>query len=191
MKKRIFIIHGWGGSPNEGWLPWLKSELEKDNFEVMVPSMPNTDEPRIEEWVPYLSKITGSIDENTFFVGHSIGCQTILRYLEQLPADERIGGAVFIAGWFSLQNLESDEEREIAKPWIGTKIDFNEVKNKLGKSLAIFSSNDPYVPVENKEIFGKELNSEILELPNKGHFTGEDGVQELPEVLDFILKTAE
>jgi len=26
--KRVFIIHGWGGNPEEGWLPWLKKELE-------------------------------------------------------------------------------------------------------------------------------------------------------------------
>jgi len=32
MVKRIFIIHGWGGSPDEPLLRWLKSELEKNGF---------------------------------------------------------------------------------------------------------------------------------------------------------------
>jgi hypothetical protein len=27
--KRVFIIHGWEGYPEEGWFPWLKKELEK------------------------------------------------------------------------------------------------------------------------------------------------------------------
>ena len=25
--KRVFIVHGWGGHPDEGWFPWLSSEL--------------------------------------------------------------------------------------------------------------------------------------------------------------------
>ena len=29
MKKRVFIIHGWGGKPDEHWLPWLEEELAK------------------------------------------------------------------------------------------------------------------------------------------------------------------
>jgi len=77
MKKRVFIIHGWGGSPEGGCLPWLKSELEKNNFEVLAPQMPNTEEPKIEEWVSYLSEFVGEIDENTCFVGHSIGCRLV------------------------------------------------------------------------------------------------------------------
>ena len=26
--KKVFIIHGWEGYPEEGWFPWLKKELE-------------------------------------------------------------------------------------------------------------------------------------------------------------------
>ena len=26
--RRVFIIHGWGGYPEEGWFPWLKKELK-------------------------------------------------------------------------------------------------------------------------------------------------------------------
>ena len=39
--KRVFIIHGWGGYPEEGWLPWLKKELEKNGFKVFVPAIKN------------------------------------------------------------------------------------------------------------------------------------------------------
>src|SRR5205823_3645371 len=27
-KKRIIIVHGWSGSPDANWLPWLASELK-------------------------------------------------------------------------------------------------------------------------------------------------------------------
>ncbi len=104
--KRVFIIHGWDGYPEEGWFPWLKKELEKNGFEVFVPAMPNPSEPKIEEWIPFLENIIDEPDEDTYLVGHSIGCQTIFRYLEQLE-NKKIGGAVCVAGWFILSEKET------------------------------------------------------------------------------------
>ena len=34
MKKRVFIVHGWDGYPEEVWFPWLKKELEAKGFEA-------------------------------------------------------------------------------------------------------------------------------------------------------------
>ena len=73
MPKRIFIIHGWSGAPEHCWFFWLKKELEQRGFFVEVPAMPHPDEPTIEDWVEKLSSVVGEPDEQTFFVGHSIG----------------------------------------------------------------------------------------------------------------------
>src|SRR3989338_3050206 len=81
--KRIFIIHGWDFNPKMNWYPWLKKKLEKEGFKVIVPEMPNTSKPKINEWVSHLKKVIGKLDENTYFVGHSMGNQTIMRYLEK------------------------------------------------------------------------------------------------------------
>ena len=124
--KRCFIIHGWDGSPEEDWYPWLKQELEKKGFQVTVPAMPETNAPKIETWVTHLVRAVGQVDENTFLVGHSIGCQTILRYLEQLPMGQRVGGVVLVAGWVHRLNGDlSPEELIIAKPWIETPLDLD------------------------------------------------------------------
>ena len=50
MKKRVFIVHGWDFNPKMNWYPWLKKELERKGFDVMVPEMPNTSEPEINAW---------------------------------------------------------------------------------------------------------------------------------------------
>lgn len=78
-QKRVFIIHGWDGSPQNCWFPWLKNELEKKGFSVGVPPMPHPEIPTISDWVNCIAVAVGQPDENTFFVGHSIGCQAILR----------------------------------------------------------------------------------------------------------------
>jgi len=187
MSKRVFIVHGWDGYPEEGWFPWLKSELEKNGFLVQVPTMPEAAAPKIEAWVSCLSKIVGEVDENTFFVGHSIGCQTILRFLETLPADKKVGGAIFVAGWFILGDLETEEEKIIGKPWIETPIDFEKVKQHTRNFFAVFSDNDEVIPQSNKELFEKNLGAETAIEHGKGHFSGSDGVNKLPIVLEKLL----
>ncbi len=188
MSKRVIIIHGWDGYPEEGWFPWLKSELEKHDFHVEVPAMPESGEPKIETWVPYLASVVGSADEHTYFVGHSIGVQTILRYLETLPPEIKVGGAVFVAGWFTLTNAETPEEQRIGKPWIETPIDFEKVKLHTDNFLAIFSDDDPVVPISNKSVFEDKLYATTITLPHQGHFSGNDEVTEIPMVLDYLLK---
>jgi len=187
MSKRVFIIHGWDGYPDEGWFPWLKKELEQKSFRVQVPAMPEPAEPKIESWVSHLSKIVGDVDENTFFVGHSIGCQTVLRYFESLPADKKVGGAIFVAGWFTLMNLKTDEEKEIAKPWLETPFDFEKIKQHTKKFFAVFSDDDEVVPQDNKKLFEERLEAKTAVEHNKGHFSGDDEVKELPIILSEIL----
>ncbi|MBI2669696.1 MAG: alpha/beta hydrolase [Candidatus Yanofskybacteria bacterium] len=189
MKKGVFIIHGWDGYPEEGWFPWLKKELESRGFEVQVPAMPEPAVPKIEVWVSHLSKIVGDVNENTFFVGHSIGCQTILRYLESLPVDKKVGGTVFVSGWFVLGDLETEEEKIIGRPWIETPINFNLIKGLTNNFVAIFGDNDPVVPFEeNKKLFEERLNTKIIIEHDKGHFSGSDGVTELPSALNAVLE---
>lgn len=189
--KKVYIIHGWGGSPKSHWYPWLAQELKNKGFQVIVPEMPETDNPQIEKWVGRLAEIAGSMDENTFFVGHSIGCQAILRYLEKLE-NKSVGGAVFIAGWFNLINLDQ-AEAEIADPWLKTQINFSKIREMLkGKLIVILSDNDPYNCLEdNQNVFKSQLNAEVIVEKNRGHLTDEDGIDQLSEALEAILRISD
>ena len=185
--KRAFIVHRWDGTPKSDWYPWLKGELEKKGFKVEVPTMPNTSEPKINDWVNHLKKVAGKLDNATYFIGHSIGCQTIMRYLEKENYNGKIGGIIFVAGWFKLDNLEGEEVETIAKPWMNTAIDFNKIKQKIPKLTVFLSTNEPYGFVEeNSKIFKEKLNAKVILEKDKGHFTEDDGVSELPEILSEI-----
>jgi len=190
--KRAYIIHGWGGSPRETIHQWIKKELEKKGFDVVAPEMPNTDEPEINAWVGKLLEIIKNPDEETILIGHSIGCQTILRYLEKIPEKTEINKIILIAPWMHLDEEtikeEGEEGIEIARPWIETPIDFEKVKKHCNNFHAIFSDNDPFVPLSDEKIFKKELNAKTQILHNKGHFTEGDGVKEIPEVLEILEK---
>src|SRR5881296_1336098 len=83
---RVFIVHGWGDKPGDHWMPWLKGQLELKGFTVAAPAMPRTEAPAIGAWISHLRREVGETGEAAYYVGHSIGCQTIMRHLEQLPA---------------------------------------------------------------------------------------------------------
>ncbi len=191
--KRVFIVHRWGGNPREPWFVWIKKELEKRNFKVIIPKMPNTNHPKINSWVNHLKKVVKNPNKDTYFIGHSIGCQAILRYLQTL--NKKIGGCVFVAGWFNLSEYSYKEEpeneqesRKIAKPWVSSKIDFNKIKRNSKKIVAIFSDNDPYVPLDNIKIFKNKLKAKIIIEHNKGHFDPDSNIKKVPSALKAVLK---
>lgn len=188
--KRIIIVHRWSGGPEDDWRPWLKTELEKQGYEVLVPTMPDTDSPDIKKWVKHLAKVAGDPEtydySETLFIGHSIGNQAIMRFVETL--DQEVAGAIFVAGWFNLENLEDEESAAIAKPWIETPINLAKVRQNMAKSVLLISDNDPYDAFEeNKKQFSK-LGSKVVVMHKAGHITAYDGYSELPELLREVEK---
>ena len=187
--KRVYFIHGWGGtySGSHGWLDYLRKSLLERGYKFLGFNMPHTDEPVIEEWVGLMKKKIKNLNGNVYLIGHSIGCQAILRFLERVPENFKVGGCVFVAPWIYLNRASIEEEGErvveIAKPWIETQINFDKVKRHTRNFLSIFSDNDPYVPLGNKKLFEKNLNSKTFVLHSKEHF---NEVLEIPEISDFF-----
>ncbi|MBU1028797.1 alpha/beta hydrolase [Patescibacteria group bacterium] len=191
MTKKVFIIHGWAGYPEECWFLWLKEELRKRGISAEVPLMPEAESPKIDLWVPFLQNLVKIPDQNTYFVGHSIGVQTILRFLEK--TDVKIGGVLAVAGFYTLTDnaFEDEEDKKTAKPWLETTIDNEKVKNNVNKITAIFSNNDPYVPLENVDFFKNRLGAKTIVVQGKGHIGGSDDITEYPLILDELFKIIE
>ena len=183
MSKHLYLIHAWDESPESCWYQWLKQTLEAEGYAVTVPAMPNPGEPKIGEWLAALKTLVPNPNEETCFVGHSIGCQTILRYLADLPEGQRVGGAVFVAPWTHLTGL-SEASRQIAKPWIETPIDWQAAKEHCPKFRAFFSDNDEWVPLTEEEIFRQNLAAKTIVLPGYGHF---DQQKEFPELMKEMM----
>ena len=181
---KAIIIHAWGEGPDSCWYSWLKAELEKRGFDVQVPAMPDTDEPKIEAWVSALKRHVPQPDEQTVLIGHSIGCQTILRYLAALPNGVRTGRVVFAAPWTQLTGLEPDSQK-IAQPWLDTPIDWAAAKQHAPSFTALFSDDDEWVPVAEEATFKEKLGAITYMLHAGGHF---DQQTTFPELLDAVLR---
>jgi predicted alpha/beta hydrolase family esterase len=80
MKNKFVFVHRWDGDSESDFWPYLNEKL-KTVGEVVNLNMPNSAAPEIGPWVEYLKNNVGLVDENVHFVGHSVGCQTIMRLL--------------------------------------------------------------------------------------------------------------
>ncbi|MBI2196104.1 serine hydrolase family protein [Candidatus Daviesbacteria bacterium] len=184
--KRAVIVHCWDGYPEYCWYPQTKRALEAKGFEVLVPVMPETNLPKLALWLPKLKEVIGEADGDLYLVGHSAGVITILRYLEQLAEGKKIGGVIMVAGF--TDNLGYKE----LENFFETPIDFEKIKGKASRFIAIHSDNDPYVPLKHGDIFKEKLGAKLIIKHNKGHFSGPvddtKSVTSLPEVLEAIME---
>jgi len=189
---RVFIVHGWSKAPETDWFPWLKSELKKKGFDVRCPRMPNTDAPAIKPWVTRLAKVVGEPESSDIFIGHSVGCQTILRYFQSKRNKFRVHGVLLVAPWMHLKIDKSWEQRDIntARPWIKTPLKWNKVKQRSRKFTAILSDNDPFVPLSDARIFKSRLDAKIIIMHNRGHMDQEAGLKKAPFLLKEVLNIA-
>jgi uncharacterized protein len=169
-------------------MEWMRGELVQRGMLVTVPPMPDTDQPRMKLWLSYLSDMVGHCDENTYFVGHSLGCQAILRYLQmQLPAVQ-LGGAVFVAGFETLGAANKDPKvQEGIGEWLKEPIHWEAIRGRTENFVAIFSDNDSWVPLENVKIFDEKLEAHTIVLHDRKHFSPNEATPELPEALDALL----
>ena len=176
--KKVIIVHGYTGYPDKNWFPWLKNELEKQGAEVIVPAMPHTEAPQLSEWLPYLKKTVGKANSETYFVGHSLGCVTILRYLETI--NNQIGGAVLVAGF-----AEPIHFTELNNFFVTSLNDKKIIENSKHITL-INSDNDQHVPLWQGEKMAKRFNAKLIVLNNAGHINEKSGFKELPIALTEI-----
>ena len=184
--KRAVVVPCWDGTPNYCWYPWVKKELEAKGFTVEVPAMPETQTPKLALWLPHLIQTIGQPDEELYLIGHSIGCGTIMRYLEQLPEGQKVGGVVLVAGFTNDLGIEQ------LKNFYATPLNYDKIRGSAKGFANIQSDNDQYVPVENSQTLQDKLGGEATILHEKGHFSGpvdkEESCTELPEVIAAIEK---
>lgn len=183
--NKIYIVHCWDGNKDDGWYPWLDKELSNEENKVYRFNMPNTNNPKIDEWILFLDKQVDNLDEKTYFIGHSIGCQTIMRYL-QTKDTCKIGGILFVAPWLDLLDyaISDEESYNTAQPWLTEKIDFEKLKKFTDNIHCIFSDNDYFVSLNQNVKFQKLLNAKSVVVSDKGHISQDDDIYELKEILD-------
>ncbi|MBI3032442.1 serine hydrolase family protein [Candidatus Woesearchaeota archaeon] len=178
MKKAV-IVHCWGGKPHLGWYGWLSKQLEKQGFCVIQPAMPEPDYPQQQAWLETLLEVVGVTDEDTYFVGHSLGCIAIMRFLELLPAGKKVGGVLFVAGFSSDLGIE-ETKSFFTKPFAWEKI-----RKHCPHFIALHSDNDQYINLNQVKVLEQNLGAKLVIKHNMHHFQP-GNYKELPVVMELF-----
>ncbi|WP_225729160.1 MULTISPECIES: alpha/beta hydrolase [unclassified Nocardia] len=181
----IYIVHGYNAGVTEHWFPWLAKQLRDQGHQVEVVELPTPSEPKRDEWEAVLAKTIGAVDANTLIVAHSLGTITALRHLASLESGWTLGGLVSVSGFTG--GLEVLPELE---DYMAEGIDVRPLVPHINARTMIHSDNDSIVPPSASIALGKELAADLIEIPGGGHFLGDEGFTELPEVLAAVERIA-
>ena len=179
--KDAIIVHGWGADSQSNWFSWLAQELKKRGFSVQVPNFPNTNSPKLTEWLKFFEENI-TINKDTILIGHSLGVPFILRFLEKLPEGQKIKAAFFVSGFE--RPLDCKEiENFVDKPF-----DWKKIRKGCEKFVVIHSDNDPYVPLQIGKDLAKSLNAELVIEHAADHLNAPGGYLSYPKLLNLVLK---
>ncbi len=172
---QVYITHGYDAYPQKHWFMWLQDELAKQNIETFIPAMPNASNPNVQDWLATMQKEVKNIDTNTYFIGHSLGCITTLRFLYSLPKETKIGGMILISGF--------DKGLEILpqlNDFTNTKLDYAKLISLTPNRLVISARDDAIVPTNLSEILATNLKATFIQTDTGNHFMQDDGFKTFP-----------
>lgn len=178
MKKKVLILHGWGGSDFPHWQSWLAAEIAKDYGCVSFLKFSNIDFPNKDEWKKEL------VEELEDFKPDIVVCHSLANIL-----------------WFHLCNeLKINQVKKlflVAPPSLECKIE--ELKSffpcKAPKELCakdallVASTNDVYLSIDEARKLESALNVPMIVLDNAGHINTDSGYGEWPWILEEIKNT--
>jgi predicted alpha/beta hydrolase family esterase len=154
--------------------------LRRRGYDVHAPQMPDTNHPRIDAWVEAIRSLVGIPRPDDAFVGHSLGCIAIIRYLETLTEGQRVGKAVFVAGFYE----ELGDDYEELRSFVDGPVDWDAVKAACPSFSVIHSDDDPSVPTSCGRDLAEKLGVPFELHTGYGHFSHGEGIMELPLVLE-------
>lgn len=179
--KTLYIVHGYGASPTNHWFPWLKKELLTKGVKTNILAMPNSSSPVLDEWLSYLSKNINSPTKATYFVAHSLGCISLLKYLQKTELAEEIGGMILVSGFTKpLPNLETIDE------FTRKQLDYSKIIEITGKRAVVASKDDSIVPFLFSKELAEEVHADLYPIENGGHFLDREGFTTLPIIYDIL-----
>lgn len=179
--KRAIILHGTMGSPEGNWFRWLGQTLKSRGLEVWLPTLPNTQQPSLKEWIEFIkTNCPFEIDKDTLVIGHSSGAILGLLLLQSgLTPGVFVGVSIFSSNSINWE----PNNRLFDVPFV-----FDDIKKSPTKRLLVSSDTDPYVPLEQAQEIAKQSNTELIVIPGEGHFNLEQSPNyvQFPRLIELI-----
>ncbi|MCL1839656.1 alpha/beta hydrolase [Candidatus Saccharibacteria bacterium] len=185
--RKILLIHGYNGVPQV--FLWLKEELEKLGYLVVMPELPTQENVRYDIWKNEFEKYKKDLDGELIVVAHSGGNPFIIKYLNEndLGIKLYVGLAGFSDKFVTEGRKDLDDAVESLAP---TDEEINNFKNNVDARYAIYSDDDHIIPLEILKKHADNIGAEHLLISGIGHMGKKSNLQTLPQVLEIIGRTS-
>jgi uncharacterized protein len=186
QKTKVYIVHGYTAAPDHHWFTWLKKTMTTESVTVEVLAMPDSMAPEPEAWLTYMNNHVEQPDQRTFFVGHSLGCITILKYVERLDANIEVGGVIMVSGFGDTVSTLPELDGFVHQP-----VDYNKLIACIAERIVIAAEDDAIVPIVHSERLAQYLHADLYRVEQAGHFLDRDGYVEFPLLRDLLSRILE
>lgn len=181
--KKVYIIHGYGATPDNHWFPWLKAILENQNIAVDAVKLPKSHQPDFDLWQTTLAEHIGKPQKNDIFIAHSLGTISLLHYLSK-HKPMSIGGLILVSGFGRrLTKLSTINGFNVDAYIDSANLDLAAIRAMSPQIYSIISKNDFIVDPEESLKLAEQLHSKVISVPKGGHFLAQDGFRQLPQIL--------
>lgn len=158
---RGIIVPRWGGDRSVDWYPAL---LAKTGRRVEVCELDAPGAPTIAGSTKNLSAQIEAFDP-TILIGHSVGCQVVLRCLAS--SSKVFDAVILVAAWFTV-----DEPWPALQPWIDTPMNLAAARDHARRMEVYLSDNDPFTADHESSaaLFADRLGAEVTTIKGAAHF---------------------
>lgn len=183
--KNAFIIHGFNGDTIYTFGPYLRDELEKRGYNVIMPNFPIRSDAKYSVWASILDNYKKLFDENTIVVCHSIGNPFIIKYLSENKLKAKL--YVSVAGFCKLFTVPDRED--LNKAFIDFQVNednINYCKSNIQHRYSLYSDNDHVIPFDILKNLIDNLNSNPIFISGVGHMGNRDNIHQLPQIIKIV-----
>ena len=168
--------------PSKRWSKTLAEDLG-DQFEVIVPTMPNKQNAKYEEWKIWFERHLAFLHDDVILVGWSQGGYFFIKYLIENTTAISIRALIIVAAPFEPEDFRGEDGGDFA--FDTSRI--SDVAEKADQIVIMHSRDDFVVPYEHALKYKEALpEAELISFEDKNHFL----VEELPELLAKIREIA-
>lgn len=165
----VLIIPGLGDSGPEHW----QSLWEASHPEYRRVQQHEWELPRCSDWVRNLETAIAAADSPVVLVAHSMGCAAVIHWATGAASgNNRVAAALLVS--------PPDVEAETI-PLGPTGFAPYPLNQLPFRSVAVVSTNDPFVTLERANWFAASWGSELVILESAGHINAASGHGPWPE----------
>lgn len=155
------------------WKNWIAEQLP--DHDVLLPSMPNKQNAKYEEWSLYFSKIVPFLRQDTLLIGHSLGGIFLAKYFTEHLPSVPYRKLILVAAPYDDETGESLGDFKLT--------DTTTLPAVTDEIHLLHSIDDPVVPISEKDKYLLDVpEAQVKVFSDRHHFIDSD----FPELLELI-----